>query len=161
MLETGVLAQSERFREVSQGPKSVRGSVISWVLSGFAMGKAALRTGVFCKTFGRPQTESAEEVACTGEGVVAWLKYLKTYCCILLKSSGLSSRFSRFWRECSGLRTTESLQNTPVRNAAFPIAKPLKTHEITDPLTLFGPCETSLKRSDCAKTPVSSTNLFA
>ena len=71
MLETGVLAQSERFREVSQGPKSVRGSVISSVLSGFAMGKAALRTAVFCKTFGRPQTEPAEEVACTGEGVVA------------------------------------------------------------------------------------------
>ena len=34
-----------------------------------------------------------------------WLQYLQTYCCILLKSSGFSSQFSRFWREV-GLRMT-------------------------------------------------------
>ena len=49
------------------------------------------------------------------------------------------------------------LEKEPLRNACFPIAKPLKTSEITDPLTLFAPCEKSLKRCDSAKTPVSST----
>ena len=49
------------------------------------------------------------------------------------------------------------LEKEPLRNACFPIAKPLKTSEISDLLTLFAPCEKTPKRSEFAKTPVLST----